>query len=289
MQINNEIWGNAADWLTVSDGTNFNFTTVKMSPNTYSSNYGNTGTESADIDLSIAPWGIGGDSWLCNLYMATHWRLNAGDSNPYDLPDGQTVGYSIQCDKNAGKPHPMILFSKFNGSSWGGFATANDAKMNNVYRYFPAANSSAPAWTARQTMQPQNAGGWQKCPVVDFDYKNIILRPYIIGHRQDTDQIYIYPLHVFTAATIDATSYDNIAGWRQNNINITGIGYDFAIGNAGSRDVSDDTNYIFSIGTKRELQCPDIESVPVASYPPDGNVLAESAHITTGTLYSTVL
>lgn len=289
MQINTELWGNSSEWNTVSHGTDFNFPNVKMSPETYSSIYGNTGTESADIDLSIAPWGIGGDSWLCNLYMATHWRLNSGDSNPYELPEGQTVGYSLQCDKNAGKPHPMILFTKFNGNSWGGFTDHTTAKMSNVYRYYPAANNTAPAWTARQTLKPQNAGGWQKCPVTEFDYKNFILRPYIIGHRQDTSQIYIYPLHVFTAAIINPATYDNIAGWRQNNINITGIGYDFAIGAAGSRDISDDTNYIFSIGTKRQLECPDIEIGYTYSYPPNSNVPAESAHITTGTLYSTVM
>lgn len=282
MQVNSNVWGEVVDYRTVTYSGHYDIPSMKIpdtSHTSYSQYYGDTG-DSGDIDLSVAPWGIGGDSWVCNLFMGAHW-VQAGAENPYDVPMGTTAGISYQCDINGGKPHPMILFTREN--RYGNFPNFNDgnsAGMPNVNRFYPAPDASAPSWTGKRSLTTGRNSAWQRCPVVGMNYKNTILIPYVCAtSKTNTVQVVCDYLDNVLA---------DLTTWR-NNYYILGIGYEFAIGNPGSRDTTDDTEYIFSIGTVHKLgNIPRLESW-YNPFPPYGNSGEEAYHIVSGTVHSTVM
>lgn len=276
MSVNESLWGNKSTWAQyrVHDT---DITNVLISNNqTLESINGNV-SQSPNIDLSCSPWGIGGGSWLCNTFVGSSWIQVVGE-NPYNKPLGYATQY-YNCDKNAGKQHPMILLS--NQDITGTQRNKGTVVMFSQNRYYPDANAEAPSYLGKQVIvHDAERDGYALKPILQFDYKNLILIPYVIAYKGSA--YYQILLDDFCNNSADITKTDNIAGWREQGIHITGIGYKFAFGNAGNRNsTTDDENEIFNVATIRSLIPYDIKDTSKVNLPtPMGNIPQEAYYVT---------
>lgn len=224
--VNGELWGDSSSWVSYDNNVTWSPRLIENYATAYYRLAEPPRTslpEGETIDLSCAPWGIGGDSLLCKLkYILPLWDANR--------PEGEK-GYfeSVPVDEASyGKPHPVI----FTGDrEWGQTGAAGAFGLQEGSIRLGA--SYSPIFKP-EALQQSTPFFWSHNVFTNLNYSKILIVPYLITSIGDEininvvandDALSYFALHQLTS------NWDSIEGKKA----IKGIMFNVYCGSAGAR------------------------------------------------------